>query len=604
MVVQADAVDSPTTIEGMGAMPTAQGCAFRVWAPHAAAVFVTGSFNRWDAQAHSMVREDKGYWYVFVPEARAGDEYRFVIHNGEQQLSRIDPYARQVTSSVGNGVIYDHGAFDWGDDRPQRRGHNELVIYELHVGSFYVRGQDGSDGPGRFELVESKLEHLVKLGINVVQVMPVAEFAGDYSWGYNPAHIFAVESAYGGPDAFKRFVKACHARGMAVVLDVVYNHFGPSDLDLWRFDGWSENDKGGIYFYNDHRASTPWGDTRPDYGREEVRRFIHDNAISWLRDFHLDGLRYDMTPYIRSVGGGGNDLPDGWALMRWINTSAREQFPGCILIAEDMQGVHEISQVGDHGAAFHAQWDGAFVHPMREVAIVADDEHRDLHKVRDALLTRYNGDAFQRVVYTESHDEVANGRARVPADIHPDEPTGWHAQKRSTAAAALVFTAPGIPMIFQGQEFLQGGWFRDDVPLDWNHNQRYRGIVRLYRDLIALRRNLAGKTRGLQGQHINVYHVDNDSNVLAFQRWQDHGAGDDVVVVVNFSHQPMMGYRIGMPTGGRWALLLNSDAQVYSADFDAHPAHDLDASDEPRDGFGASAEIDVGPYSVLIYAKV
>ncbi|MBG6081781.1 alpha-amylase family glycosyl hydrolase [Rubrivivax gelatinosus] len=587
-------------VEGMGALPTPEGCAFRVWAPHAEAVFVAGDFNGFAADAHALQPEADGYWYGFVEEARTGHEYKYMIHHAGQQLFRIDPYARQVTSSVGNGVIYDHAAFDWGDDQPQIRGHNELVIYELHVGSFFVR--EGEGRPGNFELALAKLDHLVKLGVNVVQVMPVAEFAGDYSWGYNPAHVFAVESAYGGPDAFKTFVKACHQRGLAVVLDVVYNHFGPSDLDLWRFDGWSENDKGGIYFYNDERSATPWGDTRPDYGREAVRRFIHDNAISWLRDFHLDGLRYDMTPYMRSVGGNGHDIPDGWSLMRWINTSVREQFPGRILIAEDMQHLPEISQVGDNGAAFHAQWDGAFVHPIREAAIVAADEHRDLHRVRDALQTRYNDDAFQRVIYTESHDEVANGRARVPADINPEDPTGWHAQKRSTAAAALVFTAPGIPMIFQGQEFLQGGWFRDDVPLDWDHSQQFRGILRLYRDLIALRRNLAGKTRGLQGQHIHVYHLNNDANVLAFQRWQDHGPGDDVVVVVNLGHEARSDYRIGMPTGGRWTLLLNSDAPVYGPDFDGHEAQSVVAEDEPYDGFGASAVVNVGAYSVLIYA--
>lgn len=590
------------SLEGMGAIPVEDGCAFRVWAPHASAVYVVGDFNGWNESAEPLQAEANGYWYGFSKDARTGHEYRFLVHHGGDTLSRIDPYARQVTSSVGNGVIYDHGAFEWDGDQSPLRAHNELVIYEMHIGSFYVRTAGEEQKPGTFAIALDKLDHLVKLGVNVLQVMPVAEFAGDYSWGYNPAHIFAVESAYGGPDALKVFVKACHERGLAVVLDVVYNHFGPSDLDLWRFDGWSENDKGGIYFYNDHRSATPWGDTRPDYGRDEVRRFIHDNAISWLRDFHVDGLRYDMTPYMRSVDGSGTDIPEGWDLMRWINTSVREQFPGRILIAEDMQGQHAISQTDEHGAAFHAQWDGAFVHPIREVAIVANDEHRDLEKVRHALQTRYNGDAFQRVIYTESHDEVANGRARVPADIHADDPTGWYAQKRSTAAAALVFTAPGIPMIFQGQEFLQGGWFRDDVPLDWDNSRSYRGIVRLYRDLMALRRNLGGETRGLQGQHIDVYHVNNDANVLAFQRWQDHGPGDDVVIVVNFGQEPRQDYRIGMPTAGRWNLLLNSDAEIYSPDFGGQQAHAVEADDQGYDGFGGSALMDIGPYSVLVYS--
>jgi 1,4-alpha-glucan branching enzyme len=137
------------------------------------------------------------------------------------------------------------------------------------------------------------------------------------------AHPFAVESIYGGPDALKRFVKAAHEHGIAVLVDVVYNHFGPSDLDLWQFDGWSENGKGGIYFYNDHRSQTPWGETRPDYGRGEVRQYLRDNALMWFEEYHADGLRWDMIVYIKSIDGNegnpANDIPEGWSLMQWIN---------------------------------------------------------------------------------------------------------------------------------------------------------------------------------------------------------------------------------------------------------------------------------------------
>ena len=151
------------------------------------------------------------------------------------------------------------------------------MIYELHIGTF--NDDKETDTPGTFARAIEQFDHLKRLGVNVIQVMPTAEFAGDFSWGYNPAHIFAVETAYGGPRAFKDFVQAAHAAGIGVILDVVYNHFGPSDLDLWQFDGWSENDGGGIYFYNDWRRATPWGDTRPDYGRGEVRQYIRDNAM-------------------------------------------------------------------------------------------------------------------------------------------------------------------------------------------------------------------------------------------------------------------------------------------------------------------------------------
>ncbi len=586
--------------DGMGALPHDDGVAFRVWAPHAEAVAVVGDFNDWDDGADPLTSEENGYWYLDVPAARPGHEYKFLVTHEGERFYRMDPYARQVTNSVGNGVIHDHGAFDWGDDDFTIAPHNELVIYELHIGSFAAEREDA---PGTFELVASRLDHLVELGVNAVQVMPIMEFAGDRSWGYNPAHIFAVETSYGGPDGFKRLVRECHSRGMAVILDVVYNHFGPSDLDLWRFDGWSENDKGGIYFYNDHRSQTPWGDTRPDYGREEVRRYIHDNAMMWLHDYRVDGLRFDMTPFMRSVSGSGRDIPEGWDLMRWVNLSVREQYPGRIMIAEDMHRDPDISRVDDAGAAFHAQWDGAFVHTVRHSVVAHDDAWRPMGEVAAAILQRYNGDAFQRVVYTESHDEVANGQARVPQEVNPDDPTGEHAQRRSTLGAALVMTSPGIPMIFQGQEFLQGEFFRDDVPLDWSRNDDFRGIVRMYRDLIAVRRNLDGRTRGLTGQGATVFHVNEDDNVLAFHRWSDGGPGDDVVVVVNMAWATREGYRIGLPFPGRWELVFNSDATVYSDAFSDHATGDMDAFDEERDGMPHSGMLDIGSYSVMVFAR-
>ena len=585
---------------GMGALPMKTGVAFRVWAPHAEAVHVKGDFNKWSDSADPLSAEEGGYWYGEVAGAKTGDQYKFLITNGDMRLERNDPYAREVTHSQGNSVVYD-SSFDWQDDRFALVPHNELIIYELHVGSFF----DAGEGPGDFESVAKKIGHLKKLGVNAVQIMPVAEFAGDYSWGYNPAHIFAVESAYGGPDGLKKLVRELHRQGIGVILDVVYNHFGPSDLDLWRFDGWSENDKGGIYFYNDWRSETPWGDTRPDYGRSEVRQFIRDNALMWLEDFHIDGLRFDMTLYIRSVRADGRDeLADGWGLIQWISRDVRERCPGRILIAEDLQNNEWLTRPAEEGGAgFHAQWDANFVHPVRELVIQSEDAYRSMAALRHALEFNYAGDAFRRVVYSESHDEVANGKARVPQEINPQDPTGWHAQKRSTLAASLVFTAPGIPMLFQGQEFLQGEWFRDDVPLDWELRDDFRGIVRLYRDLIALRRDLRGFSRGLCGQFINVYHVNEQANMVAFQRWDQHGPGDDVVVVLNFGHEAQGGYRIGMPAGGTWRVRFNSDAAIYSEDFGDFASLDVQAESTGQDGLAASAGVSIGPYSAIILSQ-
>ena len=588
--------------EGMGAIVHQGGVAFRVWAPNAGSVFVKGDFNDWSDEATALAREENGTWYADVSSAKPGQEYKFLIHNGDQKLDRIDPYARQVTNSTGNGVIYDAARFDWQQDQFELPPHNELAIYEMHIGSFFT-SEEGK--PGGFDAALQKLDDLKRLGVNAVQIMPVAEFAGDYSWGYNPAHIFAVESIYGGPDGFKRFVREAHRLGLAVILDVVYNHFGPSDLVLWQFDGWRENEKGGIYFYNDQRAETPWGSTRPDYGRHEVRSFLHNNARMWLEEYHVDGLRYDSTLFIRTINGDeANPLPEGWSLMQQINGDIRARVAHTILIAEDLRNNPWITKpTEENGAGFHAQWDANFVHPVRAVVTLIQDEQRAMETIRQAILFNYEGDAFRRVVYSESHDEVANGRARVPQEINPGDPGGWHAQKRSTLAAGLVFTSPGIPMLFQGQEFLQGEWFRDDVPLDWDRNEQYQGIVRLYRDLIQLRLNTRGHSRGLCGQFTNIYHLNEADNILAFQRWDQHGRGDDVVVVLNFSNSPKQNYEIGLPAPGLWKLRLNSDATIYSIDFQGFFSADVEAIAVARDGLEACGTISIGPYSMLIFTQ-
>jgi 1,4-alpha-glucan branching enzyme len=593
---------TPASRPGMGAIPHEAGVAFRVWAPHATAVSVVGKFNDWKPEAHPLAQEQGGVWSADVPTAKAGDEYRFHLNTPTGEFTRIDPYAREVTNSVGNAVVHDPD-FDWGEPYLKTPPWNEWVIYELHVGTFNDTEPD-VDKPATFADIVRRFDHLKRLGVNCLQVMPVAEFAGDRSWGYNPAHIFAVESSYGGPKAFKEFVRAAHQHGFAVILDVVYNHFGPSDLDLWRFDGWSENDGGGIYFYQDWRKETPWGDTRPDYGRPEVRQFIRDNALMWVEDYHVDGLRMDMTLYIRSVRADGEpNLPDGWSLIQWVNGEIRAKHPNTLTVAEDLQHLGAITAPVDQGGAgYGAQWDDQFVHPVREAVITAADEHRSMDKVAAAVAHKYNGDAFQRVIYSESHDEVANGRARVPQEIDPAGAGNYFAQKRSTLAAALVFTAPGIPMLFQGQEFLEGGWFRDTVPVEWDKRDEFRGIVRLYRDLIRLRLNKDKRSRGLCGQNVQVTHVHDAMNMIAFRRWDQGGPGDDILVVANFHRDPRADYTVGFPAAGNWKLVLNSDWKGYSGSFGDFPSGDVTAVAGEYDGLPAKGTLSVGPYSVLIFS--
>lgn len=597
--VSTSAISRPMVHPGMGPMPHDNGVAFRLWAPHADGVRIVGTFNDWDPKASPLVQEEGGMWYTDIPEAKAGDEYRYLLQCGDQEVSRMDPRAREVTNSVGNSVIHNQ-EFDWGDDNYQLPPWNELVIYEMHLGTF---NRTDEDTVGTFSDAIQRLDHLVHLGVNVVQLMPLCEFAGNISWGYNPAQIFAVESTYGGPCGLKKFVKAAHERGIGVIQDVVYNHFGPSDLDIWQFDLWQENGKGGIYFYNDWRSKTPWGDTRPDYGRGEVRQFIYDNAMMWVNDYHVDGLRYDMTLYMRSVDG-NDEIPEGWSLAQWINHDIRANKPGTLLIAEDLRtNAYITKSAGEGGAHFSSQWDAEFVHPIREVAKQPNDVGRDMDKLVHAITYRYNINSFERVIYTESHDEVANGKQRLPSEIAPESPADGYARHRSTLAAGVMLTSPGIPMLFQGQEFLQDGWFQDTDPLDWSRIEEFPGVVLLYRDLIHHRLNRFGVTKGLTGQEVMVYHRNDERKLLAYQRWLDHGPGDDVVVVVNFSHEAIENYTIGMPTGGNWKLRFNSAASVYNATFVSSTIAELAATDEPHDGMTHSGTLSISPYSLLVYSQ-
>ena len=590
---------APSAHPGMGTVLYPGGVAFRVWAPFASSVFAAGTFNQWSATANPFASEGGGYWSVEQPEAKIGDEYQFVIHNGAQELWRKNPYASEVVNSSGNAIIHDPN-FDWAGEDFVMPPRNELVIYEMHVGSF---NDSANAGPGTFDEIIPKLGYLRDLGINAIEIMPVLEFPMSFSWGYNPSNPFAVESALGGPQGLHRFVKAAHALGIAVIMDVVYNHFGPGDLDLWRFDGWSdENHSGGIYFYDNDRSHTDWGDTRPDYGRPEVRHYLRDNALFWLNKYRLDGLRFDSVSNIRSVN--GRDLPDGWSLLQWIHNEIHSTQPWKITIAEDLQNNVWITKGTDvGGAGFGSQWDAGFVHPIRDAIIAQSDADRNLDAVREALYHRYNGNTEQRVIYTESHDEVANSHARVPEEIWPGNAGSWFSRKRSTLGAALVFTAPGIPMIFQGQEFLEDEYFRDSTPLDWTKLDTYGGINALYRDLIRLRRNWFNQTRGLRGQHINVHHVNNTDKVIAFHRWENGGLGDDVVIVANFGNRSYESYSLGFPRAGYWQVRFNSDWQGYSADFGSQLGYDTFASGESRDGMLFQANVGVGPYSVLILSQ-
>ncbi|MGQ0503840.1 MAG: alpha-amylase family glycosyl hydrolase [Myxococcaceae bacterium] len=585
---------------GMGATVYPGGVTFRVWAPFARRVWVSGDFNGWGRT--ELGNEFNGYFSCDVDYAGKHQKFRYLIENefGGQQW-RSDPRAQRMTASNGDSVIHDPASYGWNSGNFGTPGFADQVIYELHVGTFH---DSPGYGPGTWQSAVAKLDYLRELGINMVEVMPVFEFPGDFSWGYNPSAPFAPESAYGSPDDMKYFIDQAHLRGIGVIFDVVHNHYGPSDLPLWCFSG-NCIGNGGEYFFSDERANTPWGNTRPDYGRPEVRQYIRDHSMMLLHEYRADGLRFDATKFMRTIDGNERrQIPQAWELFKSLNDEVNATQPWKRMIAEDFgAGAAVTSPTFNGGAGFDAQWVGDFVHPVRRAITVHNDSDRNLYEVRDALTQRFNGNAFERIIYTESHDEVANGRQRLPEEIWPGNSGSWVSKKRSTLGAALTMTAPGTPLIFQGQEFVEDGYFQAEDPLDWSKAGYFAGITQLYRDLIKLRRNWSNNTRGLQGQGLSVHHVNNDGKVLAYHRWKDGGPGDDVVVVANFSGNYYPNYRVGFPHGGMWWLRFNSDYNGYSPDFGNTATLDTAASGSGADGLIASGNIALGPYSVVIFSQ-
>jgi 1,4-alpha-glucan branching enzyme len=585
-----------------GSTPYPGGVTFRVWAPNARGAAVVRTVDRATA-ATELATEPGGWWSADVDGAAAGDQYHYRLDLADEAIERLDPYAWQVTNSVGKAIVYDQAAFAWTEDGYATPGWSELVIYELHVGSF---NKPSPTRVGTLADAAAKLDHLRDLGVNGIELMPLGEFAGDSSWGYNPGLPFAVESAYGGPDALKAFVQAAHDHGIAVLLDVVYNHLGPSDNDLWAFDGALDGAPGGIYFYGPPRSHTPFGDTRPDYGRVEVRQYLRDNARAWLEHYRLDGLRFDATGYVRTIDGfnGGGDIADGWRLLQEINDDVDASQPWKLTVAEDMQDNDWITRsTGEGGAGFDAQWDPDFVRLLRDVLAQPDDASRDMNIVAGLISRRYAGRAFSRVVYTESHDADANGGTRVPTQIDPADPGSIWATKRATLGAAIALTAPGIPMLFQGQEFLETLWFSDGHPLDWSKADARVGIVTLHRDLIRLRRDWFDTTRGLRGAGLDVHHVNHADKVIAYHRWENGGPRDDVIVIANFADRGYDGYTVGVPRAGTWRVRFNSDWPGYDPRFEGRPSFDAATRGEAADGQPDSVEVGVGPYCAVILSQ-
>ncbi len=597
-----------STRSGWGSTPYADsngtGVTFRVWAPNATNVTVLGEFNGWYPPTAAALYSEgtSGVWSVDVP-ASAGvkpyQEYKYLVFDsycGSPSGSyRIDPRGRASDETNNdNAIIYDPNAWNWNGDSFTNPPLSSLVVYEMHIGSFF-NPQSNNVPNGTFYQAASKLSQLQQLGVNAVELLPIASFPDTTSWGYDPIAPFAVENvAYGGPDGLKSFVQQAHQLGIAVLLDTVENHYA-NGSGLWDFDcfnGSSGTNGGGIYFYQpDGVCCTSYG-PRPNYSQPQVAGYIQDNITMWLSEYHLDGFRWDDPDLMvdATLAGTNVFIPEARTMLQQINSMIHTAYTGKINIGENND--YQIP-------GFDAQWGYDFSSTISTQLTAANDSLRNM----GAISYEVGGagtSGWTHVIYMESHDTAGdlNAGQRLPALIAPSSPTSYNARKLSTLGSVLTMTSLGIPMLLEGEEMLTTNQFSATTPLNWTFANTYSGIVWLYKDLIRLRRNLDGVSSGLEGTSVNVFFTSNNNKVIAYKRSSTGAVTDNVMVVANFSSAQYTNLTItSVPNSGTWYTHFNSDSANYSPEYGNFGSASVVAN-------GGTFTINIAPYSALILSQV
>jgi 1,4-alpha-glucan branching enzyme len=594
------------TPPALGSIPYAGGVSFGVWAPDAASVFVEGDFNNWSQTANPLVSDGNGDWSTDVAGAVAGQTYRYVISSpGFATVTRRDPYSRVVTEAnytQGDTIIYDTNAYIWTSPPFTAPPLKDLMIYEMEIGTF-AGGAGGA--AGTFQSAIGRLAEISSLGFDAVEVMPVVENPLGNTIGYDTSDQMAVENeTYGGPDNFKAFVDACHTAGLAVILDIVHNHWGPWDLTTNQFDGWFTTEyPGGIYFYDSADWNSPFG-PRPNYASANVAQYIYDSLTMWIQEYRVDGFRWDSVSNIYNTDNGtGTYLPAGWTLLQNANVQTVSENPAFVNIAEDLTGNATVTApFSQDGAGFASQWNGNFVSPMRAQLTLTSDPLVNMETIASSIGQAFNNTFTQNLNYTESHNEVTDGGQRLTMLIDPSAPTSWLALKKSTLGAAILFTSPGVPMIFQGQEFVENEPLVVNMPLQWHLATQFGSIRELWANLAEARKNAGGNTPSLNGDGLNIYQIDNTNKLIAYERFDSQTPGT-AVIVANFTGETETDMTVGFPSAGVWTTRFNSDSTKYSQTFSGAGSPAVKAIDEPYSGMPYSGSLTIGPYSLMILSQ-
>lgn len=646
-------IDHLTSNTPMGGnlLTTGEGATFRVWAPAAREVRVLWDYTKtvegeWvNNQAVKLQKTGDDMWGGFVPALKAGERYMYWVVGpigGTEGLKR-DPFARDLTDDPGwpdcQCLLVDPAAFPWHDQGYRPPPFHEFVIYQFHIGVWYIPAGRNN---GTFLDVVEKLPYLKSLGINAIQPLPIVEFPTMFSLGYNGVDYFSPETDYGVKDSvsvlnsyladinqkllsinpnfkpyslqdiqgttnqLKVMIDMCHVYGIAVLLDVVYNHAGGDfgDKSIYFFDRKPYGNQNDSLYFTDHGWA---GGLVFAYWNDKVKQFLIDNAKFYLTENHCDGFRYDEVSVIKNEGG-----EHGWLFCKYVTDTCHYIKPEAIHIAECWP-VQEaiVRSTAQNGAGFDAALNDGLRDAVRSA--IGQASHGatafvDMGRIAREIASPVLNDKWRAVQCTENHDVVRKDREwRIPRIADSNNTRSWYACSRSRVALGVTLTAAGIPHLFMGQEFLEDKQWHDQpnspFQVGWDGldrgNRPIVDFLRFTRELVQTRNRL----KGLKGNGINVYHVHNDNRIVAFHRWVP-GEGHDVLVVVSLKESTYYNYELGFPRNSYWKEEFNSDVyENWVNPWSVGNGGGVYANGRGMHGLPFSARITIPANSILIFSK-
>jgi len=551
------------------------GVGFAVWAPSARRVSVLGDFCHWDGRIFPMrALGSSGIFEIFIPELRPGALYKYEIKTGDGLIRvKTDPFAFAMevppgTASRVVGSAYHWGDTEWMSARSQRDLAREpMAVYEVHLGSWARVPEEGNRPLTYREMAPKLVEHMKRFGFTHLELLPVSEhpFAG--SWGYQVSGYYAPTARHGTPDDFRYLVDLCHQNGIGVILDWVPAHFPKDDFALRRFDGTA------LYEHEDPRLGEhpDWGTLVFNYGRKEVQNFLIANALYWLAEFHIDGLRVDAVAsmlyldYSREEGEwipniyGGRENLDAVAFLKKFNEVVGSEQPGCVTIAEESTAWTGVSRpTWEGGLGFHFKWNMGWMHDTLEY-FKKDPAHRKWHLdvLTFAMLYEYS----ERFVMPLSHDEVVHGKGSLLNKMSGDL---WQKFANLRLLLTYQYTRPGKKLLFMGTELAPWNEWNHDASLDWHlaDDPMRQAFARFLADLGQIYRSAPALWRRDHepGGFNWIDCSDRDNSVISYLRWDGR---DHLVVVLNLTPVPRDDYRIGVPSAGRYIVRFSSDGREY-----------------------------------------